>query len=207
MTKLLFWSGLGSWRAEASPVELDEDRLSAAGTQMGVDPLPYHLEYRLETGTRWVTSRLRVVTVGEGWQRRLDLRHDGAGSWTCVAEADGDLDLPPPGGNLAAVTGALDGDLGRSPLTNVMPVRRHDLHRRPGVVDFLMAWVSVPDLAVQPSRQRYEHVRADQAGATVRYVGAHRGFEGQLELDPDGFVLFYPDLARRVAAAPDAELP
>lgn len=79
---------------------------------------------------------------------------------------------------MAAVLGAVDCDLGRSPLTNVMPVRRHRLHEAPGAVDFLMAWVSVPDLGVHRSRQRYEHLRpvAVDSPAVVRYVGAHRGF-------------------------------
>ena len=52
-----------------------------------------------------------------------------------------------------------------------MPVRRHRLHERPGEVEFLMAWVSVPDLGLHPSEQRYEHVRRDKDHAVVRYVG------------------------------------
>jgi hypothetical protein len=74
-----------------------------------------------------------------------------------------------------------------------MPVRRHGLHEAPGAVDFLMAWVAVPALAVSPSRQRYEHVRP----GVVRYVGEHRGYVGELELDADGLVVHYPELARR----------
>jgi hypothetical protein len=201
MTRLLLWSGIGSWRAEASQVTLAADRLSATGTQMGVDPLPYRLDYHLETRARWVTSRLVVVSCGDGWRRHLDLRRAGEGAWTCTVKKDGDVDLPPAGGDLAAVAGALDCDLGRSPLTNVMPVLRHDLHCRPGAVDFLMVSVSVPDLAVYPSHQRYEHVKADDQGAVVRYVGAHRGFVGELELDRNGFVRVYPELARREPAS------
>ena len=201
MTRLLLWKGVDGWTAEASRVDLRDDGLSASGTQMGVDPVPYRLDYRLETGPRWVTSRLDVVAVGEGWRRHLDLRHDGAGAWSCEVELAGDVDLPAAGGDLDLVKGALDCDLARSPLTNVMPVRRHDLHRKTGGVDFLMAWVSVPDLGVHASQQRYEHVRTHESGSVVRYVGAHRDFEGLLELDPDGLVLVYPQLARRVTAA------
>jgi hypothetical protein len=201
MTRLLLWKGVDGWTAEASRVDLRDDGLSASGTQMGVDPVPYRLDYRLETGPRWVTSRLDVVAVGEGWRRHLDLRHDGAGAWSCDVELAGDVDLSAAGGDLDLVKGAPDCDLARSPLTNVMPVRRHDLHRKAGGVDFLMAWVSVPDLGVHPSQQRYEHVRTDESGSVVRYVGAHRDFEGLLELDPDGLVLVYPQLARRVTAA------
>ncbi|MFJ5994815.1 putative glycolipid-binding domain-containing protein [Streptomyces sp. NPDC092370] len=39
-----------------------------------------------------------------------------------------------------------------------MPVLRHGLRRTPGERDFLMAWVSVPDLTVRPSRQTYTHL-------------------------------------------------
>jgi hypothetical protein len=34
----------------------------------------------------------------------------------------------------------------------------------------------------------------------VRYVEEHRGFVGELQLDGDGLVVVYPDLAERVAA-------
>jgi hypothetical protein len=57
-----------------------------------------------------------------------------------------------------------------------------------------MAWVKVPDLSVHRSEQRYEPV--DER--TVRYVGKHRSFVGELELDRDGLVVRYPELAERV---------
>jgi uncharacterized protein len=199
VSEIYLWTGLGTWRAEASEVNIIGDRLSASGTQLGADPLPYRLDYSLTTGRRFVTERLDVTTRGQGWHRHLDLRHDGTGTWTCTVDEDGEVELPAAGGDLTQVTGALDCDLGRSPLTNVMPVRRHDLHRGPGGFDFLMAWVSVPDLGVRPAKQRYEHLRPSSGGgAVVRYEAARGGFVRELTLDARGFVLSYPDLAERV---------
>jgi hypothetical protein len=68
-----------------------------------------------------------------------------------------------------------------------------------------MAWVSVPDLSVAPSRQRYEHLRRTEFGSVVRYVdrGVVAGFTTDLHLDDDGFVLQYPQLAERVAGRPE----
>ncbi len=196
---MFIWAGVGSWRAEVSRVDVDGDRLHATGTQIGVEPLPYRLDYTVRTGARWVTESLEVVASGRGWQRRLDLRHDGAGNWTCVVDHNGAVDLPAAGGDMSAVEGALDCDLGLCPLTNVMPVRRHHLHRDKGAVDFLMAWVSAPDLGVHPSLQRYEHMRTQPDGTSlVRFVTAHRSFVGELSLDAGGFVLDYPQLAQRV---------
>ena len=198
MRRQLIWSGLDAWRAEAVTVELESDSLQATGTQIGVEPLPYRLDYELRVDSKWVTRRLRVSAAGAGWARELDLRHDGGGAWTAEAAEEGAVRLPPPGGEVATVKGALDCDLGCCPLTNVMPVRRHELHLRSGEMDFLMAWVSVPDLGLHPSRQRYEHVGRRGDRFVVRYVGEHRSFVRELELDEDGFVVLYPELARRL---------
>jgi hypothetical protein len=194
--RLLIWSGADGWRAEVASVTFTPSGIGAMGTQIGVDPVPYRLDYRLEAPERFVTRWLEVEAAGEGWSRRIDLRHDGSGGWTCDVRSEGHVDLAPAGGPADALSEALDCDLGLSPLTNLMPVRRHSLHERPGTVDLLMAWISVPDLGVHASPQRYEHVRR----GVVRYVdrGTHEGFEAELELDADGVVVSYPDLAQRV---------
>lgn len=196
MRRLVVWEGIDDWRAEVAEVELEGDGVCATGTQLGVDPLPYRLDYTLEAREQFITTRLQVEVTGEGWSRRLHLMHDGAGRWTCDAGADGRVDLPPPGGDARVLEGALDCDLGLSPLTNLMPVRRHGLLEREEARDFLMAWVAVPALQVVPYAQRYEHVRP----GVVRFVdrGLSPGFEAELEYDADGLVRVYPELARRV---------
>ncbi|MEV4422088.1 putative glycolipid-binding domain-containing protein [Patulibacter sp. NPDC049589] len=167
---------------------------------MGVQPLPYRLEYELETTAGWETHRLQARSSGAGWSREIDLRHDGAGRWRCSAKQTGSAPgLPEAGGDTDALRGAIDCDLGCSPLTNLMPVRRHALHVHEGEHDLLMAWVDAPSLAVTPSAQRYTHVGRSDEGATVRHAGED-GFRADLELDPDGLVRTYPQLARRVAA-------
>ena len=58
--------------------------------------------------------------------------------------------------------------------------------------DFVMAWVSLPDLKVHRSGQRYEHL----APGRVRFSDDD-GFTADLELDENGLILVYPGLARR----------
>jgi uncharacterized protein len=200
MPRLLLWTGLDGWRAEVASVDFMPQGVRASGTQLGVAPVPYRLDYSLDAGDQFITRRLEVEATGEGWTRRLQLLRDRGGAWRSEAAEEGDVELPPAAGDVEAVTGALDCDLGLSPLTNLMPVRRHALHERPGAVDLLMAWVSVPDLGLHASYQRYEHVRRQANEAVVRYVdlGTHRGFTSELVLDNDGLVLVYPQLARRV---------
>jgi hypothetical protein len=147
----------------------------------------------------FITRRLALTAEGTGWRRSLDLTHDGHGNWSIRTHTSGRVQLPRPGGRTAPLTGALDCDLGLCPLTNLMPIRRSGLDRHPGAEDFLMAWVSVPDLSVHASGQRYEHVRTTKHGSVVRYVdrGLFPGYRAALRLDRKGIVELYPGLARR----------
>jgi hypothetical protein len=99
---------------------------------------------------------------------------------------------------MSAVDGALDCDLAWSPLTNTMPVLRHGLLEGGGPLDFLMAWVSVPDLHVYPSRQRYRFVRKSMTQSIIRYESASRDFVTELKFDPCGLCVEYPGIGRSI---------
>ena len=161
--RVVVWSGLDGWRAELAEVELEDDGLRATGTQIGIEPVPYRADYRLDaTAPGSVTRSLRVEVTGEGWERRLRLERAEDREWTIEVGGSGAVDLPAPGGDGELVAEALDCDLAFSPLTNAMPVRRHRLDQG-GAESFLMAWVSLPDLAVTPSVQHYTHISSDAA--------------------------------------------
>lgn len=171
---------------EVTQVELSSGSLNASGHAIGTDPEPYRLTYELATGPAYVTVRMLVTTEGPSGRRALELRRSDDGEWSAN------------GRPVAGVDGALDCDLGRCPLTNTMPVLRHGLHRAGGPTDFVMAWISVPDLAVTASEQRYTFLHRHGQGSVVRYEGRHRSFVGDLDLDDDGLVVHYPGLATRV---------
>jgi hypothetical protein len=185
--------------AEFADVMIIRSRLTAVGTAIGFSPVPYRLDYKLETRSEFVTSGLLVDARGEGWSRRLDLRRLVSGRWTARTRARGTVDLPAPGGDMSAFKGALDCDLALSPLTNTMPVLRHGLLSGGGPIDFVMAWVSVPDLAVQVSPQRYTFIGRERDRSLVRYESGSRNFVAELVFDPDGFVIAYPGIGRQVS--------
>lgn len=192
--------GALGWQVDSALVDLGADGMSATGTQLAVAPLPYRLEWALGTDPGLLTRRLTVWAQGEGWSRLLRLTRDSASRWSCDAQVTGEVDLADPGGDTELLTGALDCDLGRWPLTNTMPVRRHRLHERAGESDFLMAWVSVPDLRVLPSPQRYTHLAVDGPGRSrVRYTSRDGDFTADLTVDRDALVIDYPGLGRRVS--------
>ena len=171
--------------SESAEVELGRGRLTAKGTAIGSSPEDYRLDYKLETLGDYITSGLLVEAAGKGWRRKLDLRRLRSGRWT---GAD----------NLSAVAGALDCDLALSPLTNSMPVLRHGLLEGGGPVELVMAWVSVPDLRVLPSRQRYTFVRRSGDLSIIRYESSSRDFVADHSFDQDGLCVDYPGIGRAV---------
>jgi uncharacterized protein len=188
--------------AEFAEVSLGDAYLRAAGVAVGADPLPYRLDYELDCADGFVTRRLLVRAQGATWSRRLLLSRDPRGLWGIEASAQGEVDLPEPGGDPAAFAAALDCDLGACPVTNTMPVLRHGLLRGGEPRDFAVAWVSVPDLAVHPSEQRYTFVgpAAMAAGqepgtAVIRFQSGT--FSADVVFDDDGLVVDYPGIGRR----------
>lgn len=116
-------------------MELDVGRLHARGTMPFGGATPFRAGHH---------GRLPDPPAGgPGDRARLDPRA------TADPGRGGLLGGPatsPAGGrdgltDAALLDDALDCDLAFSPLTNTMPVLRHRLHREPGEVRLVMAWV------------------------------------------------------------------
>jgi uncharacterized protein len=193
------WSKDAPFGTEFAEVTIADTTLTASGVAIGSQPCAYRLDYTLETTEHFVTRHLAVQARGRGWRRGLVLERSAAGVWLCTTESEGDLDWPPPGGEMAPVADALDCDLGLSPLTNTMPVLRHHLLGGGGPFDLLMAWVAVPELTVTASPQRYTFVRRDPGVAIVRYQSLDSDFLSDITFDEHGLVLDYPGIGRAVA--------
>lgn len=192
--------------AEYAEVTVTEGRLTAVGSALGGDPLPYRLRYDLVTDTDYVTksgyvtSRLTVRASGLGWRRSLELTRLDDGGWTVSPWSEGDPGLPPPGGDPAELRGALDIDIEGSPLTNTMPVLRHGLHRGLDpygrTLDFTMVYVTVPQLTTRLVPQHYTPLDRNRGETAVRYASG--SFVAEVTFDSNGFVLNYPGVGHRM---------
>ena len=206
LPRSLFWERRDTAGAEHALVD-DRNGLYARGTAIAVDPIPYTCRYELRTDPGWITAHLDVAVEGAGWARsvRLEL---AAGRWRATTAEQGDLDavLSAAGHARAGLPGmedpdlfygAFDVDLGGSPLTNSLPVRRLGLHQptaETGVAHRLsVAWVLPPSLEVVQADQIYTAL----GDGRVRYTG--ETFSSDFTVDEDGFVVEYPGLARRVS--------
>jgi hypothetical protein len=179
------WQGYGAPSLEIATVELGDGVLSARGSAIRAAPEPWTVSYELETTEGFVTTSLAVSAWGADWSRSLELRRGAGGAWSAE-----------PGGMLPELDGVLDCDLAYCCLTNTMPVLRNRLHGRVGSVNLVVAWVSLPDLAVHVSRQRYTHIARASGGAVVKFESGR--YAADVEFDSAGFVHDYPGLARRV---------
>jgi hypothetical protein len=190
--------------AELAIVQLARDQMRASGVAIGSAPEPYRLDYELDTAGAFVTTRLRVSAAGGGWSRRLELTRGPGGGWKADVHQSGEVALPDPGGDLGPLASAVDPDLGLSPLFNTMPLLRHGIHDGGSAPDFLMLWISVPDLSVHGSAQRYTHLETrgpDSRLVRFEAIGEGETFAADVTFDRDGLVVDYPGIARRISAA------
>ena len=205
MPRSLCWQRVDSTGIEHVLFD-DRSGLYARGTIVGTDPLAYSGSYELLADQEWASARLTINVEGAGWLRSLKLER-AAGRWHATAGEQGDLDaaLMHEGQARAQLPGvenpdrlvtALDVDLGYSPLTNTLPIRRLGLRAAATGTQqtVAVAWVLVPSLVVVPAQQTYTVVGL----GTIRYSSGD--FSAELTVDGDGFVTHYPGLAKLVTA-------
>jgi uncharacterized protein len=175
---------------EHCTITLRDSGLSLIGTVLGAeDGLPVRVEYRVLADAAGATTGVHVRDLRGFGQRTLTLARDAKGSWT--------LD----GATAKALKGCIDVDLGCSPSTNTLPIRR--LRLAVGATKTIQAaWVRFPSLAVEKSKQTY--TRLDEF--TYRYASGT--FEAELVVDEDGVVAQYAEWQRTaVAAGPEDSEP
>ncbi|MEO8570055.1 MAG: putative glycolipid-binding domain-containing protein [Chloroflexota bacterium] len=147
--------------------------LSLVGTVLGAeDGLPVRIEYRVLADAAGLTTAVHVRDLRGFEQRTMTLERDAKGNWTL----DGTV--------AKTLKGCTDVDLGCSPSTNSLPVRRLRL----GVgakTTIKAAWIRFPELTVAKAAQTY--TRLDEF--TYRYSSGD--FEADLTVDDDGLVAAY----------------
>ena len=135
------------------------------------------LDYEVTCDAAWVTRHGRV----RGWldTRVVDLTivRTGEGVWMLNGIAMPGLD------------GCADLDLGFTPATNALPLRRVELAKGQAA-EVPVAWLDVTAGTLERLSQRYER-RTD---TTYWYEAPRFEYAAQLEVAPSGFVRVYPTL-------------
>jgi hypothetical protein len=177
-----------SWR-RTDEVQVDEHctisirdaGLSLVGTVLGAEGgIPVRIEYRVLADGSGATA-VHVRDLRGFVQRTLTLERDTRGNWTVDGAA------------ARSLKGCTDVDLGCSPSTNSLPIRRLGL----GVGrsrTIRAAWVRFPELTVEKAAQTYR--RLDE----FSYRYSSDTYEAELIVDDDGVVARY-DVWERTGVA------
>ncbi|MEN2468308.1 putative glycolipid-binding domain-containing protein [Burkholderia sp. GS2Y] len=185
-TRCVAWQVVQTWQS-AEWCRLVESRtgIDLSGSVSGaIDGTPFRIDYAIACGTDWLTRSARVIRwVGTQPQQQLDIACEG-GRWTI----DG-VDTP-------ALAGATDIDLGFSPSTNTLPIRRLALAVGDSAT-IRTAWLRFPDFDLVRGEQRYTR--------TARHVYRYESgtYAADIAIDDAGLVTDY-DEWRRIGTAPAA---
>lgn len=131
-------------------------------------------------------TALQLDVAAAGGCRTLEVTASADGQWTVDGNARPDL------------ADCIDIDLNRTPLTNTLPIRRLDW-ALDQARDFVMAYVSVPELIVRAVPQRYTCVQRETAHRVFRYESG--AFQADIAVDQAGLVLDYPGIWSRIPNA------
>ena len=142
---------------------------------------PAEARYEIVCDRAWRTSSAEISTNDGNNERRLRVQTKN-GRWY-------ENDQPNE-----TVNGCIDIDLGWSPSTNTLPIRRLRLDTGQSSGPVMAAWVRFPDLTLQPLSQAYVRVSDQQ----YRYSSRGETFVAQITVDDEDLVLDYEGFWQRV---------
>ncbi len=187
MKREVLWSVWDTPGLEYLRLTVGDDKIIADGEIMTTlfEDRPIRVDYWIHCDKSWRVREMRVSgDVGE--LIAVILRSDGEGHWT---DEDGnprsDLD------------GCIDIDIMATPFTNTLPIRRLEWSEGTSV-ELNMAYVKLPSLEVVRAPQRYTCLRPREKDGLFRYESVDSGYTNELPVDPDGLVIDYPGIWRRV---------
>ena len=140
---------------------------------------PIELRYAVTVDSAWATTDVDVLVASAGGDPRELAELSGVYSRT-----------EPP----SEYSDCVDVDLGFTPATNTLPIRRLGLDIGEEA-EFHVAWLVWPELSVRRVLQRYARLAQD------RYRYTQDGFEAELVVDRQGLVLEYEGLWRAIASS------
>lgn len=141
------------------------------------DGRSYTIRYRVRCDEAWVTREATVELQLGGVEIRTMVAHDPTtGRWW----RDGTVQ--------PQLAGAVDVDLGFTPSTNTLPIRRLDLALG-AAAPVRAAWLRFPELTLEPLEQVYRRVSAER----YDYESGDGQFRAILSVDRHGLVTRYGD--------------
>jgi len=142
---------------------------------------PAEAHYEIICDQSWHTRSADISVQDSDGERVLRIRKESR-QWYENGQAN------------ETVNGCIDIDLGWSPSTNTLPIRRLQLAVGESSGTVTAAWVRFPDLTLQPLPQQYLRI----SDLCYRYSSRGGSFMADLSVDEEGMVLNYEGFWQRV---------
>jgi hypothetical protein len=178
------------WRRNCDDRSFEECVVTAAPGGFGVaghviavqDGAPLIVRYDIDCDDAWSARSVTIEQRLGDETRHLKLERAGDG-WLVDAVRDALLD------------DCAEPDLGLTPSTNALAIRRLDLAIGQAA-EIACAWVKFPALSVEPSLQRYERLGEHD----YRYTNVASGFTAVVTVDELALPVSYEGIWTRIAA-------
>jgi uncharacterized protein len=196
--RTVLWQGIQSPGSEWCTLEREPEGWRFRGIVLAeVATVPVLVQYAVALASDWSTRAVEIVMrsgdASEPRELTLTVAPDQRWQITRVPSPNPAM----PQDDLQALLGLVDVDLGFSPVTNTLPIRR--LNPAIGeAVAVTAAWVRFPELTIEPLPQRYIRL----AERRYRYESAGGAFVAEIEVDDLGLVTAYEGGWQRIAASP-----
>jgi hypothetical protein len=177
------------WRRILDDHSFEECAVTATSDGFGIaghviaaqDGAPLVARYGIDCDAAWSARSVTIEQRLNEMRRHLRLEQASDG-WLVDGVHDARLD------------GCTEPDLGLTPSTNALAIRRLDLAVGQAA-EIKCAWVKFPALSVEPSLQRYERL----GERDYRYTNVASGFTALVAVDALGLPVHYKSIWIRIA--------
>ena len=176
-----FWRWLAGTGLERFELLQTAEQWVLRGTILAMSSSAAEARYEIVCDAQFRTQRVQIVLCDAGGERRLEVTAEN-GRWSAN------------GHEAPSVRGAIDVDLGWSPSTNTLPIRRLGLEVGQSSGEFTAAWVRFPELVLEPLPQEYRRLSERE----YLYMSRGGAFQAKLLVDDHGLVVDYEGFWRRV---------
>jgi hypothetical protein len=197
--RTVLWQGIESPGSDWCALERKSDGWRLQGIALAeVATVPVVVQYAVVVAPDWSTRAVEIAMRSGDTIKPRQLRLTVSPDRRWQIEREPSLDPSIPQDDPMALHGLTDVDLGITPATNTLPIRRLE----PAIgeaVAVTAAWVRFPELTIEPLPQRYIRL----AERRYRYESAGGAFVAEIEVDDLGLVTTYEGGWRRIATSPD----
>jgi uncharacterized protein len=179
LLKTLFWKSTEEGSLEHFSLHKTAEQYVLGGVILCNYNAPTRVNYKITTSPNWHTQSVEVSVLGIE-QETLRLEVTPKQEWFLN------------GKRLEAFSGLIDVDLGITPATNTLPIRRLNLAVNESA-ELTMVWIRFPELTIEPLAQRYTR----HSENSYRYENADGSFSADLSVDGLGVVESYGEIWTR----------